>query len=248
MGLRIAQRLAAEVVELEEKALKAKSEELKREREAAAEREAARRAQAAAKAAQQERETLQSILDTLEVGKLWCLALILHHSKVQCTMAGSHLIALILPELTTIHQQAHDRWSRQARSRRYQQSLCDASMASCVCRTRRGCCMSSSDERCWESTSGRSRAARRPARRQTSCRMRPGRPRHFAPKRAPRRRASERTASCRASPGCASMAALYATAPSCIMDECGDVLPVLTETPPLGLARVSKSGCSVAAT
>ena len=55
------------MVELEEKALKAKSEELKREREAAAEREAARRAQSAAKAAQQERETLQSILDTLEV-------------------------------------------------------------------------------------------------------------------------------------------------------------------------------------
>lgn len=59
--------MAAEVVELEEKALKAKSEELKREREAAGEREAARRAQAAAKAALQERETLQSILDTLEV-------------------------------------------------------------------------------------------------------------------------------------------------------------------------------------
>ena len=61
------QRLAAEVVELEEKALKARSEELKREREAAAEREAAKRAQAAATAALQERETLQSILDTLEV-------------------------------------------------------------------------------------------------------------------------------------------------------------------------------------
>ena len=55
------------MVELEEKALKAKSGELKREREAAAERETARRAQSAAKAAQQERETLQSILDTLEV-------------------------------------------------------------------------------------------------------------------------------------------------------------------------------------
>ena len=61
------QRLAAEVVELEEKTLKARSVELKREREAAAEREAAKRAQAAAKAALQERETLQSILDTLEV-------------------------------------------------------------------------------------------------------------------------------------------------------------------------------------
>ena len=63
----VLQRMAAEVVELEEKALKAKSAELKGEREAAAEREAARRAQSAAKAAQQERETLQSILDTLEV-------------------------------------------------------------------------------------------------------------------------------------------------------------------------------------
>lgn len=61
------QRLAAEVVELEEKALKAKSEELKRGREAAADQEAARRAQSAAKAALQERDTLQSILDTLEV-------------------------------------------------------------------------------------------------------------------------------------------------------------------------------------
>ena len=70
------------MVELEEKALKAKSEELKREREAAAEREAARRAQATAKVAQQERETLQSILDTLEVGKLWCLAHFLHHFRV----------------------------------------------------------------------------------------------------------------------------------------------------------------------
>ena len=59
--------MAAEVVELEEKALKARSAELKGEREAAAEREAARRAQLAAMAAQQERETLQSILDTLEV-------------------------------------------------------------------------------------------------------------------------------------------------------------------------------------
>ncbi len=70
------------MVELEEKALKAKSEELKREREAAAEREAARRAQAAAKAAHQERETLQSILDTLEVGKFWRLALFKRHARV----------------------------------------------------------------------------------------------------------------------------------------------------------------------
>jgi methylase of polypeptide subunit release factors len=62
--------LAAEVVELEEKTLKARSEELKREREAAAEREAAKRAQAAAKNALQERESLQSILDTLEVCSL----------------------------------------------------------------------------------------------------------------------------------------------------------------------------------
>ena len=66
------QRMAAEVVELEEKALKARSAELKGEREAAAEREAARRAQSAAKAAQQERETLQSILDTLEVSNTPC--------------------------------------------------------------------------------------------------------------------------------------------------------------------------------
>ncbi len=68
----VLQRMAAEVVELEEKALKARSAELKGEREAAAEREAARRAQLAAKAAQQERETLQSILDTLEVSNTPC--------------------------------------------------------------------------------------------------------------------------------------------------------------------------------
>ena len=55
------------MVELEEKALKAKSEELKHGREAAADQEAARRAQLAAKAALQEKDTLQSILDTLEV-------------------------------------------------------------------------------------------------------------------------------------------------------------------------------------
>ena len=68
----VLQRMAAEVVELEEKALKARSAELKGEREAAAERDAARRAQSAAKAAQQERETLQSILDTLEVTNRPC--------------------------------------------------------------------------------------------------------------------------------------------------------------------------------
>ncbi|EIE19150.1 hypothetical protein COCSUDRAFT_67986 [Coccomyxa subellipsoidea C-169] len=62
-------RLAAEVVELEERLLRARSNELRAEKEAAQQAHAARRAQSAAQSAQLERGSLQSIIDTLQEEK-----------------------------------------------------------------------------------------------------------------------------------------------------------------------------------
>jgi hypothetical protein len=62
-----AQRLAAEVVDLEERVLRARSNELRREREVAAEREAAKRAQRTAQTALLEKSNLQAIIETLQV-------------------------------------------------------------------------------------------------------------------------------------------------------------------------------------
>ncbi|BDA49546.1 probable protein BLISTER at N-terminal half [Coccomyxa sp. Obi] len=64
-----AQRLAAEVVDLEERVLRARSNELRAEKEAAAAAQTARRAQSAAQSALLERGNLQSIVDTLQEEK-----------------------------------------------------------------------------------------------------------------------------------------------------------------------------------
>lgn len=54
-------------MELEERVLRARSNELRKEKEAQAERDAAKRAHAAAQSALRDRDSLQSIIDTLQV-------------------------------------------------------------------------------------------------------------------------------------------------------------------------------------
>lgn len=65
-----AQRLAEEVVDLEERLLRARSNELRAQKESAAAAKAARKAQSAAQHATLDRGGLQSIIDTLQVAPL----------------------------------------------------------------------------------------------------------------------------------------------------------------------------------
>ena len=77
------------MVDLEERVLRARSNELRAEKEAVAQSQAARRAQSAAQSALLDRGSLQSIVDTLQVPPASP-----HHSLLLTSLPFTHAILL----------------------------------------------------------------------------------------------------------------------------------------------------------